>query len=154
MYNYQFKYRDLLLFLWIFCQWLAASSILQHPSFEKYMEYTFKDFENPSAALLGFTPVFVVTYSVIIVVLIFIISFLLEFFLLKTSFSSTFKKCIWLFLFVSFMVTFLISIMHIMDLYFWGFLIAMLPYLIWIIYGVLTLRYFIRIINTKKASPY
>ncbi|MFJ7736247.1 hypothetical protein ACIQ2D_07855 [Lysinibacillus sp. NPDC097287] len=153
MFNYQFKYRDIYLILWIFCQWLAASSILQHPSFEKYMYHSLRDFENPSGGMLGFAPAFVVIYSVLIAVFIFIVIFILEFFFLTTSFSSTFKDYVWLSLFVGLMVTLVISIRHMIDLYFWGFFLAMLPYLVWFIYGALTLKYFRKIINTKKTAP-
>lgn len=117
MFNYQFKYRDIYLILWIFCQWLAASSILQHPSFEKYMYHSLRDLENPSGGMLAFAPEFVVIYSVMIAVFIFIVIFILEFFFLKTSFSSTVKNSVWLLLFVGFMVILVTSILHMIDLY-------------------------------------
>lgn len=151
LFNYQLKYRDIYLIIWIFCQWLAASSILQHPSFEKYMYHSLRGLENPSGGMIGFAPEFVVIYSLLIAVLIFIVIFLLEFFFLTTSFSSTVKNFVWVLLLVGFSGTLFISIMHIIDLYFWGFFIAMLPYLVWFIYGTLTLKFFRKIIKNVST---
>lgn len=47
------------------------------------MQLSLREFENPSAAMLGFAPEFVVIYSVMIAVFIFIVIFVLEFFILS-----------------------------------------------------------------------
>lgn len=150
MFNH-LKYRALYSIVWIFCQWLGASAIWQHPSFEQYMAYSLRNFDNSSGAMLGLAPMFVLASSVMIAVFIFVVSYVCELFFKRTSLSFPLKNCVWFLLLVCFTWTIVISITHIVNLYDWGFFIAMLPYLIWLIYGVLTLWYFRGIM--QKASP-
>ena len=125
--------------LGVISSYFCAVYIFESEQFEKYMYYVLKDYESPSAAMIGLIPEFIVFVNLIISMAVHLFAIFL-YKLLKSSLITSLIKLIVLafctFLFLGFCTMTFMGIVNIYE----GYLIpSLIPKVFWIGYGCILL---------------
>lgn len=125
--------------LGVISSYFCAVYIFESEQFEKYMNYTLKDYENPSAAMVGLVPEFIVFLNLVMSIVVHLFAIFL-YKLLKSSLITSVIKQILLvfstFLFLGFCTMTFISLVNVYE----GYLIpSLIPKVFWIGYGCILL---------------
>lgn len=125
--------------LGVISSYFCAVYIFEGEQFDKYMYFVLKDYENPSAAMIGLIPEFIVFVNFIVSMVVHLFAIFL-YKLLKGSLITSLIKLILLafctFLFLAFCTMTFINIVNIYE----GYLIpSLIPKVFWIGYGCILL---------------
>lgn len=121
--------------LGVISSYFCAVYIFKSDLFEKYMDYMLEDYENPSAAMVGLVPEFIIFLNLIVSIVVHLFA-IFVYQLLKSSSITSVIKLILLafstFLFVGFCTLTIINIVNVYE----GYLIpTLIPIVFWIVYG-------------------
>ncbi len=134
----------ILLALGVILSYPCADYIFNSEQFDEYMDYMLKDYENPSAAMVGLVPIFIVFFNLVASVTVHLFAILL-YKLLKSSFISSVIKKITLVIctlvFLGFCTITFISLTNVYE----GYLIpTLIPKIFWIGYSFYLLLIYFR----------
>lgn len=129
----------LCLVLGIISSYFCAVYIFESNHFEQYMNYVLKDYENPSGAMIGLVPEFVVLVNLVVSIIAHLIAIVLDKLFKGTFITSLIKQILWAFcvlLFIGFCSMVTINLLNVYE----GYLIpALIPNLFWVAYGCMLL---------------
>lgn len=128
----------------IISSYFCALYIVRSEQFEHYMYDMLKDYENPSAAMVGLAPEFIVFVNLIVSIVVHLVAISL-YKLLKSSLITSLLKRILLvlytLLFIGFCTMTLISLTNVYE----GYLIpTLIPKVFWISYGCILFLIFFK----------
>ena len=119
--------------------YFCAMYIYESEQFDQYMSYMLEGFENPSAAMIGLIPEFIVFVNLVVSIVVHFFAILLLKTLKSSSISSVVKQILLVFaafLFLAFCTITFIKLVNVYE----GYLIpSLIPNVFWIGYGWIVL---------------
>lgn len=122
--------------LGVISSYFCALYIFESNQFENYMNYILKDYDNPSAAIVGLVPEFVVFINLIVSLVVHLFAIFLYRLLRNPLIATVIKKIILVICAFAFTVFSTISIIGLKNVY-EGYLVpTLIPLVFWVSYGV------------------